>query len=151
MKNLKRLIPLFVLLLMISIYTKVSAQNSDEIVGEWVNPSGEGKIRIFKSGDYYYGTLFWLKNPNNEKGEPKLDEKNPDITKRNRKIQGLMILKSFSFNSKDKVWENGEIYDPKSGKTYSCVMKLDAANKLSIRGFVGISLIGRSEVWTRVQ
>jgi uncharacterized protein (DUF2147 family) len=48
-------------------------------------------------------------------------------------------------------WENGEIYDPKSGKTYSCVMKLESADKLSIRGYMGISLIGRSEVWTRVK
>jgi uncharacterized protein (DUF2147 family) len=148
MKKLSKLIT-FLMLMIVSI--PAFSQTGDEVVGEWINPSGEGKIRIFKSGDHYYGTLFWLKNPNTEKGEPKLDDKNPDVSKRSRKVQGLMILKSFTFNTKDKHWENGEIYDPKSGKTYSCIMKLESADKLSIRGFVGISLIGRSEVWTRVK
>jgi uncharacterized protein (DUF2147 family) len=62
-----------------------------------------------------------------------------------------MLLKSFKFNAKNKSWENGEIYDPESGKTYSCNMKMETADKLNIRGYIGISLIGRTEVWTRVK
>jgi uncharacterized protein (DUF2147 family) len=47
------------------------------------------------------------------------------------------------------VWEDGDIYDPKSGKTYSCYMKLQSMDKLKVRGYIGISLIGRTTYWTR--
>lgn len=127
------------------------AQNPDDVVGIWLNPIGEGKIKIFKSGEYYYGNLIWIKNPLNEQGQPKVDDKNPDASKRNRKIQGLLILTGFTFDANNKHWDKGQIYDPKSGKLYSCKMTIGSDGKLNIRGFIGISLIGRTESWTRVE
>ena len=50
----------------------------------------------------------------------------------------------------DTHWENGTVYDPKSGNTYSCLMDLDGPEKIKMRGFLGISLLGRTQVWTRV-
>jgi uncharacterized protein (DUF2147 family) len=61
---------------------------------------------------------------------------------------GLVILKDFAFNGKDK-WEDGTIYDPNNGKTYSCVIRLKNESALEVRGYIGISLLGRTEVWTR--
>lgn len=125
------------------------AQDSDVVLGKWQNPSGEGRIEVTKKGGKYYGKLFWLKEPNDAAGKPKLDAKNPDESLQKRQIQGLEILKDFDAKG-DGVYENGTIYDPKSGKTYSCKMTLKG-DKLEIRGFVGISLLGRTEVWTRVK
>ncbi len=126
------------------------AQNADAILGKWINPSGEGQIQIYKKSNLYFGKLAWIKEPNDETtGKPKLDVKNPDKTLQSRPILGLELLKNFKFDG-DDVYEDGTIYDPKSGKTYSCKMTL-TGNKLKIRGFVGISLLGRSEVWTRVK
>ena len=59
------------------------------------------------------------------------------------------MLKGFSFD--DGEWVDGSIYDPKTGKTYSCKMTLKGNDKLSVRGYIGISLIGRTDVWTRVK
>ena len=59
------------------------------------------------------------------------------------------ILKNFEFTG--KAWEEGSIYDPKNGKSYSCNMKLKKADELEIRGFVGVSLLGRTTVWTKVK
>jgi uncharacterized protein (DUF2147 family) len=126
------------------------AQNADAILGKWVNPSGEGQIQIYKKGNLYYGKLVWLKFPNDEvTGKPKLDKSNPDKNLQSRPILGLEILKNFKFDG-DDVYEDGKIYDPKNGKDYSCKMTLNG-NKLKIRGYIGISLLGRSEVWTRVK
>jgi len=126
------------------------AQNADAILGKWINPSGEGQIQIYKKGNLFFGKLAWIKEPNDEAtGKPKLDVKNPDKSLQSRPILGLELLKNFKFDG-DDVYEDGTIYDPKSGKTYSCKMTLNG-NKLKIRGFVGISLLGRSEVWTRVK
>lgn len=126
------------------------AQNADAILGKWINPSGEGQIQIYKKGNLYFGKLAWIKEPNDEStGKPKLDIKNPDKSLQSRPILGLELLKNFKFDG-DDVYEDGTIYDPKSGKTYSCKMTLNG-NKLKIRGFIGVSLLGRSEVWTRVK
>jgi len=46
-----------------------------------------------------------------------------------------------------EAWEEGEIYDPKSGKDYGCAMKIDDKGNLAVRGFIGISLIGRTKIW----
>jgi uncharacterized protein (DUF2147 family) len=140
----------FLMLLCGMMFTSAYAQNADAILGKWINPSGEGQIQIYKKGAQYFGKLVWLKLPNDEStGQPKLDKNNPDNNLKSKPILGLEILKSFKFDGED-VYEDGSIYDPKNGKTYKCKMTLNG-NKLNIRGYIGISLLGRSEVWTRVK
>jgi len=119
------------------------AQTNDPIIGKWQNPSGEGRIEIMKKGDKFFGTLYWIKDSD------KKDAKNPDSALQSRKIQGLEILKNFSKDGEN--YSGGEIYDPKSGKTYSCKMTLKGEDKLDIRGYMGISLLGRTETWKRIR
>lgn len=126
----------------------VFAQSADAVVGKWLNSSGEAHIQIYKTGNKYNGKLVWLKNPNNEKGKAKTDVNNPDTSLRGRALLGLPMLSGFKFD--DGSWEDGTIYDPKSGKTYSSMMTLKG-DKLSVRGYIGISLIGRTDVWTKVK
>ncbi|HTN19956.1 MAG TPA: DUF2147 domain-containing protein [Pelobium sp.] len=125
------------------------AQSSDAIVGKWLNKDKDAHIQIYKTGGKFNGKLVWLKNPNNEHGKAKTDIHNPDVNLRGRALLGLEILKGFSFDSGE--WEEGTIYDPKSGKTYSCKMTMSGNDKLNVRGYIGISLIGRTDVWTRVK
>lgn len=128
----------------------VLAQKGDAILGKWLNPSGEDQIFIYKKGDKYFGKLGWIKHPD-ENGKPKVDKNNPDPALRTRPDLNLELLKDFTFDG-EKTYEGGTIYDPKSGKTYSCKMTLtDNNNTLKIRGYIGISLFGRTEVWTRVK
>lgn len=124
------------------------AQNKDAIVGKWLNPSGEGQIEIYKKGDKYYGKLAWMKE-SSLNGKPKLDSKNPDENLRKRALLNLEILKDFVYD--DGKWTDGTIYDPKSGKTYSCNLSLKSTDVLNVRGYVGISLLGRSETFRRVK
>jgi uncharacterized protein (DUF2147 family) len=126
-----------------------SAQKADAVLGTWVNPNGQDHILIYKKGNKYYGKLDWIKFPNDETGKPKTDKKNPDKALQSRPDLGLELLKDFTFDG-DNVYEDGTIYDPKSGKTYSCKMTLEGTS-LKIRGYIGISLFGRTEVWTRVK
>lgn len=132
------------------ISTATFAQNANAVLGKWINPSGEGQIQIYKKENLFFGKLAWLKSPNDEStGQPKVDSKNPNASLRSTPLLGLEILKGFKHDG-ENVYEDGTIYDPKNGKTYSCKMTLDG-NKLKIRGYIGISLLGRSEVWTRVK
>ena len=137
----------FIVLLMVFFAANVCAENGDSILGVWYNEEKTGGIEIFKCADAYCGKIVWLKNPLDAQGKEKVDSKNPDESLKTRKIMGLQILSGFRYAG-DETWEAGKIYDPKSGKTYSCKMRLDGEN-LKIRGFVGISLFGRTAVWSR--
>ncbi len=126
----------------------------DVIIGKWLNQEGTSHIQIFKAtnGSFagkFYGKIVWLKEPL-KNGKPKVDDLNPNPAKRSVPLMNLQILKDFVYDADDKEWEDGTIYDPKNGKTYSCYMTLEGA-KLNVRGYVGVSMIGRTSVWTRVQ
>ena len=68
--------------------------------------------------------------------------------RKGQKIVGMTIVKGIK--KKGDNYEGGEILDPDNGKTYKCKMKLDSTgNKLEVRGYIGVSLFGRSQTWTR--
>ncbi|MEJ5996371.1 DUF2147 domain-containing protein [Pedobacter sp. Du54] len=125
------------------------AQNKDAVIGKWLSATGEGQIEIYKRADKYFGKLSWIKEPNDEKGKPKVDSKNPNHALQTKPILGLEILKDFVFE--DGRWTDGTIYDPKTGKTYSCNLSIKENGQLNVRGYIGISLIGRSETWKKVK
>ena len=51
----------------------------------------------------------------------------------------------------DDYYEDGEILDPATGKVYSCWIQLESADKLKVRGFLGFSMLGRTQYWYRVK
>jgi len=125
-----------------------SQTKGDDIVGIWLTSGKEpAKIHIYKSGDKYYGKIIWLKNLT-DNGKERTDANNPDKTKRNNPVIGLIILIAFKFDGDDE-WNGGDIYDPESGKTYSSYIYLKDKNMLKVRGYVGVSLFGRTETWIR--
>ncbi len=125
----------------------MTAQSS-AILGEWLNEDKDAKVNIYEKEGKYYGKVSWLKEPNEDDGKPKVDNENPDESKRSRPIAGLLLLKDFYYAEKE--WKGGTIYDPKNGKTYDCYMALESSNQLKIRGFVmGMRAIGRTTYWTR--
>ena len=120
---------------------------ADAILGNWLTEEDKATVEVYKCGDRYCGKTIWLKEPKNEDGTDKLDTKNPDLAKRNRKIIGLNIVWDFIYADNNR-WVGGKIYDPDNGKTYSCKMRLEG-DKLKVRGYIGVSLIGRTTVWRR--
>jgi uncharacterized protein (DUF2147 family) len=138
-----------------------SAGDGDAILGLWATDpeggGGEAHVEIYADGDQYSGRIVWLAEPvypaDDEEGmagQEKVDRENPDEALRNKPIVGLVIVKGFKFDGKD-TWRKGTIYDPDNGKTYKSKMKLESPDVLKVRGFIGISLIGRTTEWTRVK
>ena len=62
----------------------------------------------------------------------------------------MKILSGFEFKG-DNLWDDVTIYDAESGSTYNCKINLEDANTMNIRGFIGISAFGRTDVWKRLQ
>lgn len=129
----------------------VTAQDvkAGDVLGIWLNEDKDAQIKIYLENDKFFGKIVWIKDPiDEETGKPKTDKENPDESLRDVPTLGLIILKNFEFD--DDEWNDGTIYDPKSGKTYSCYMIFpDGQERLKIRGYIGISLLGRTSYWTR--
>ena len=126
------------------------AQSADGILGVWWNEEKDGKVEVYKVGDEYRGRVVYVKNNTNPDGtSPKNDNENPDEKLRSRVIMGTTILMGLKYDSGDKEWAGGEIYDTKSGKTYDCYAYLQKDGSLYFKGYLlGMRFIGRSTSWT---
>ncbi|MEM9051166.1 MAG: DUF2147 domain-containing protein [Bacteroidota bacterium] len=124
--------------------------DEDKLVGVWQPSDGRSYIKIDKIGEKFFGRIVWLKEPNDETGNPRVDSNNPDEALRSTPLKGYRILKDFVYNTEEKIWEDGTIYDPKNGTTYNCKIELTEENQIEVRGFVGAAVFGRTDVWTRL-
>lgn len=123
---------------------------SDEILGIWLEEEKQSKIEIYKEDNRFFGKIIWLKEPLDENGNEKLDKENPNPSLRKNPINGLIIMKNLKY-VKEGEWSNGEIYDARSGKTYSLEVYMKDPNKLDLRGYLGFTLFGKTTSWTRVK
>ena len=123
---------------------------AQEITGNWysIDPDtgkNESIIKVYLDQGKLYGQIVEI-----------LDEKDKDKTciectgkDKDKPIEGLVIMKGLTKDGDE--WNDGKILDPKNGKYYKCYVQLEEANKLKLRGYIGISLVGRTEYWYRVQ
>lgn len=121
-------------------------------VGRWLTEGGKSQVEVARCGDKLCGRIVWLNEPLDETGKPKTDKNNPAEAERSRPILGLQLLAGFikSAEAGDR-WEDGTIYNPEDGKVYKCTLTLQDANTLKVRGYVGLPLFGKTQVWTRAQ
>jgi uncharacterized protein (DUF2147 family) len=124
---------------------------SHSVLGRWRTVDDEtGKptsvIEIFEKHNKIHGRIVELLN--SKAKNPKCDK--CDGEDRNKPIIGLVVLKGLK-KEKDGGYSDGKILDPKHGKTYKCNLSLETKDKLKVRGFIGINLLGRTQFWERVK
>ena len=112
------------------------------ITGQWTEPTGS-VIRVDRCGERI---CMWVVEIS-PKAPATVDIHNPDPAKRTRSLCELQIGNGFVMNTPDEA-RDGTLYDPKTGKTYHGLIRLDG-NRLQLRGYVGLPLFGESQVWTR--
>jgi uncharacterized protein (DUF2147 family) len=69
-------------------------------------------------------------------------------TDKDKPIMGLIFIKGLTKDGDE--YSGGKILDPKNGKLYKCYITLEGDDKLKVRGYIGISLFGRTQYWKRV-
>lgn len=106
---------------------------AQDIFGLWWTTDKKSMIKIYHCGDELCGKVAYVPNPDPQ-GE---------------KIEGNKLLSDFK-QKKENVWKKGQIYDPRKGKSYKAKLTLEG-DKLKVRGFVGVSLFGKTKTWTRVK
>lgn len=125
---------------------------AESILGKWLTIDDATKkpksiVEIYRSGDEFRGKIVTLIDP----PAPNPLCKKCSGDKKNKPIQGMDILWHMKESKPGRKWEDGTILDPQNGKTYDCMLIIkDDPKLLEIRGFIGISLVGRSQTWQRV-
>ncbi len=140
---MKKTVTIIFLLFAISI-------NAQTIFGRWNSTNEEtgeidSVVEVYKKNGKAYAKIIEIKNP---------DRKNAVCTEcegenKNKRILGLEILTGLEKN--DKEWSGGEILDPRNGKVYKCYIELVKDNKLKLRGYIGVSLFGKTKYWYRAE
>jgi uncharacterized protein (DUF2147 family) len=121
--------------------------------GLWINHTGKGAVEIRPCGDSGAGAkklcgyIVWLKEPNNTRGEPLTDRRNPDASKRGRTICGLPVLGALQRVSGG--WDNGWVYDPEQGASFDAAIQLSSRDRLVLTGYKGVKFFSKSFNWRR--
>ncbi len=121
-------------------------------VGQWKTIDDETKkqksiIEIWESNGKLYGKILKLFQEPNEDQNPKCDKCTGD--KKDKPIIGMVVMEGLSKDGDE--YTGGSITDPKNGKSYKCKIKLESPTKLKVRGFIGFSMLGRTQYWYRVK
>jgi len=137
-----------VLVMMLVAVTGIKAQPaSNSVIGKWESDEKDVRMEFFKEGDQLRARLLWGNKIVEADGRTsKKDEKNPDKNMRSRNIIGIISVTELKWNGKE--YTGGRIYDPPSGKTYDCKVWFEK-DKLYLRGFMGVSMLGKTVPWHR--
>jgi len=121
-----------------------------QVTGRWKtvdDETGEAKsiVEIYESNGKIYGKVVEILNPAKKKNKCT----NCKGADKDKPIEGLVIIKGLTKDGDE--WTDGDILDPSKGKLYSCTIEMDGKDKLNVRGYMGISLLGRTQTWSRVK
>src|SRR6478736_2099444 len=122
---------------------KSQKYSATDLVGKWLVAEKSAVITFFSDKDTYFGMTSWMQQPKDAEGKLVCDTKNPDPARRTQPLLGALLCKNFVYDG-DGVWVDGTIYDSRTGKTYSCKITMKDKNTISVRGYVGVSLVGGS-------
>lgn len=135
----------------------VAQQNP--VFGTWITESGSARVKLDRCPDPALGpvcgTIVGLTDPVGPDGKPvapesAVDWRNADPSQRTRKVLGTVMLWGFKGDGAG-AFEGGRIYNGGNGKTYDANMALRADGRLAVRGYVGLPLLGESQLWTRAR
>ncbi|MDO4228606.1 MAG: DUF2147 domain-containing protein [Capnocytophaga sp.] len=135
---------------LLAVFAFTFAIQAQNVTGKWKTIDDETSkeksiVEIYEKNGKIYGKIVEL-----------LEEKNKNAicsacsgSNKNKPYLGLVIITDLKKEGEE--WNGGKILDPKTGKEYKCYIALEGANKLKVRGYVGVSLMGRTQYWQRVK
>ena len=141
---MRRQILFLILLALSSGATAAQSTERADYHGLWWNEDRTGIVELVAVGDGIEGITRWGKKPDT-------DRHNPDPALNSRSLKGIKFLWGFTYQPKKNRWSDGKVYDPNNGKTYDAKLSLAKDGKvLKMRGYIGISLFGRTAEFERV-
>ena len=122
---------------------------ADPAYGYWLTENRKAIVRIEPCGGDTCGRMVWVENAIDGAGQPKRDLRNSDAAMRDRPICGLELVGGLD-RADSGTWQDGWLYNPKDGATYSAEIRAVSPSELEVRGYLGVPMLGKSQIWTRV-
>ncbi len=118
---------------------------NDSIIGKWYVEDKTAIFDFYRTGNEYRARLIPLAKPD------MLDTNNSVDSLKGRKLSGATLIYGLVYDAKKNRWDGGRVYNPENGKTYFCHCTLAAEGaQLLFRGYLGVSILGQTQTWTRV-
>lgn len=122
-------------------------------IGKWQTIDDvTGKVRstveVYESGGKLYGVVRALHNRTADEDADPICTVCPG-SRKGKKVIGMIVLSGLTKSGNE--WSGGKILDPKNGKEYDCYISMENADKLKVRGYMGFSMLGRTQYWTRLK
>ncbi len=144
---------IFNLLFISLVSINVTAQNkADAILGKWMTIEGNLQVEVYKQGTDFKAKVLWF-DDSDDKSKPlneRTDEKNPNKALRSRKWIGMEVLRNLKYYPNDDDWDDGKIYDAKTGKEWSSVVWITKDNLLKVKGYWLFKFISQIETFKRI-
>jgi uncharacterized protein (DUF2147 family) len=140
---------LIITLSFFSFFNLFAQNNSEQILGQWMSAENDIKVEVFKQDGAYRAKVIWFSCDSAHKMSDFYDTENPNTALRSRPWLGLQVLNNLHYNGGTE-WNNGNIYDPNSGHTFSSVCRMKDDNTLTVRGFWMYEWIGKNMTFRRV-
>lgn len=121
-----------------------NAETPDPATGLWLTQNERSVIEVKPCDQGLCGDIYWI-----IEGGMQTDSNNPDESKRQTPMCGLPILWGFE-KEQAGVWEDGNIYKADDGDLYSADLEIQEDGTLKVRGYLGVSWLGKTQVWNRV-
>ena len=141
-----------IIFLVASFQSLAQIKNADAIVGVWMSVENNLKVEVYKDKNTFKAKILWF-DDSDDKSKPtdvRTDEKNPDKSLRTRKLIGMDVLDNLKYDEDDDEWENGKIYDSKTGKYWSSVVWLTKDNFLKVKGYWLFKFLSETVTFKRV-
>ncbi|MFH6994057.1 DUF2147 domain-containing protein [Flavobacterium sp. FlaQc-48] len=137
-------------MLTIGVFFCVLSMQAQSVIGKWKtidDETGEAKsvVEIYEKSGKLYGKVVEILRDSHKKDVCS----SCDGAEKNKPILGMVIINGLKKDGSE--YNGGTILDPTNGKKYKCYITLDSADKLKLRGYIGISIMGRTQYWARVK
>ncbi len=126
-------------------------------LGVWIDHTGRGAVEITPcvpdappKAANLCGRIVWMKDPNDEKGQPLRDTLNKNAARRSQPICGLQIIGDVKPQANGS-WDNGWIYDPEQGSSFDVELQLRNPETLQVKGYMGVKFLSETFVWRRAK
>ncbi len=121
-----------------------TAQAASDLEGLWLTENKRSVISVEPCDGNICGYIHWIID-----GGMEFDVNNPDTSKRKKSMCDLKILWGMKKKNETR-WEKGKIYKADDGDTYDSFIELVQTDRLKVRGYMGVSFLGKTQYWTRV-
>lgn len=141
-------LPVLAIFILFSTTSFNSIDTGSQLVGVWESEEKNLQIEMYETNGEYFGRMIYFKCSTEEIMKTSKDIENPDKALTGRHLLGMTLVTRLAYQG-NNVWDDGEIYDPNSGRTFEARIQLTGSHSAIVRGYWKFKWIGRSMVFRR--